>query len=371
MDRQTRLRLIKRKYAHLDGMRTDSKQRTRLPYALCKEEGIDTTGMSPKEAWEAYEKKTGKSPSDVYRSVASGEMGRQKTPSGVSYPRLKRGVKYSDVVRTYEETNKSDVENGMVEDGAYDRVVKNLKDSDIVYQNGPDGREVASIPFLAAKVDNKCKDPEVQKVYDKIFKDGVRATNDLLKVGKKEGIYFEGIENAIKGASHVEGKIPLQREKDRKNGLPERSDAEIAAGLGDAVRFTAVVNHDNYVDQINKIMSGMEKNGYKVVELDNKFLKPGTNYKAVHLTVENPSGRYMELQIQSRETQAIKDKNHDVYYKEQQRIERNAINEGRELTESEKNRINELDQMMVDSWKPMRVPKGMAQLKGFDYRRKG
>ncbi|MBQ6679530.1 MAG: hypothetical protein IJM76_05850 [Lachnospiraceae bacterium] len=31
-----------------------------LVYGLCKGEGIDTTGMEPKEAWEAYEKKTGK-----------------------------------------------------------------------------------------------------------------------------------------------------------------------------------------------------------------------------------------------------------------------------------------------------------------------
>lgn len=38
---------------------------TRLPFALCKEVGIDTDGMTPREAWEAYEGKTGQSASDV------------------------------------------------------------------------------------------------------------------------------------------------------------------------------------------------------------------------------------------------------------------------------------------------------------------
>lgn len=38
---------------------------TRLPYGLCKDIGIDTTGMTPREAWDAYYGKTGISPSKV------------------------------------------------------------------------------------------------------------------------------------------------------------------------------------------------------------------------------------------------------------------------------------------------------------------
>lgn len=38
---------------------------TRLPYGLCKDLGIDTTGMTPREAWEAYYEKTGVKPSGV------------------------------------------------------------------------------------------------------------------------------------------------------------------------------------------------------------------------------------------------------------------------------------------------------------------
>ena len=45
---------------------------TRLPYGLCKSAGIDTEGMSPKEAWEALKQKTGIKPEDAYKMLAEG-----------------------------------------------------------------------------------------------------------------------------------------------------------------------------------------------------------------------------------------------------------------------------------------------------------
>lgn len=52
---------------------------TRLPYALCKEAGIDTTGMTPREAWDAYAGKTGESP----KEIRAEKMGTEP-PSGGS-----------------------------------------------------------------------------------------------------------------------------------------------------------------------------------------------------------------------------------------------------------------------------------------------
>ena len=48
----------------------------RLAYGLCKKYGIDTTGMNPKEAWEALSKKTGKGVKDFYGQ--SGDPGADK-----------------------------------------------------------------------------------------------------------------------------------------------------------------------------------------------------------------------------------------------------------------------------------------------------
>ena len=49
---------------------------SRLAYGLCKKYGIETKGMSPREAWEALEEKTGKTPKDFY--AQSGNAGADK-----------------------------------------------------------------------------------------------------------------------------------------------------------------------------------------------------------------------------------------------------------------------------------------------------
>lgn len=49
---------------------------TRLPYGLCKSIGIDTTGMTPTEAWEAYENETGKSADEMYAEKAEKGEGK-------------------------------------------------------------------------------------------------------------------------------------------------------------------------------------------------------------------------------------------------------------------------------------------------------
>lgn len=58
---------------------------TRLPYGLCKSIGIDTTGMTPTEAWEAYENETGKTADEMYAEKAEkgeGEVIDAKNPEG-------------------------------------------------------------------------------------------------------------------------------------------------------------------------------------------------------------------------------------------------------------------------------------------------
>ena len=59
-----------------DGIYWKEDASSRLAFGLCKKYGIDTTGMNPKEAWEALREKTGKSASDFYNG--SGEKGNDK-----------------------------------------------------------------------------------------------------------------------------------------------------------------------------------------------------------------------------------------------------------------------------------------------------
>ena len=66
------IELIRRKWlARMDADEEEEPHKkkggnTRLPYGLCQSVGIDTTGMTPKEAWEAYYGKTGVEAEEAY-----------------------------------------------------------------------------------------------------------------------------------------------------------------------------------------------------------------------------------------------------------------------------------------------------------------
>lgn len=67
-----------RRQRRLDSRRMDAGS-TRLPYALCKKEGIDTTGMTPSEAWKALEGQTGTSAKSAYKSLGAKSKPRKGT----------------------------------------------------------------------------------------------------------------------------------------------------------------------------------------------------------------------------------------------------------------------------------------------------
>ena len=49
-----------------------------LPYGLCKGEGINTEGMTPREAWEAWENKTGKTKEQAEKEHWGEDKGKEK-----------------------------------------------------------------------------------------------------------------------------------------------------------------------------------------------------------------------------------------------------------------------------------------------------
>ena len=87
MDKKEMMRQLERiRRDHIDRLRSRSEHRTdasqRLAYGLCKKYGIDTTGFSPADCWEALKEKTGKSASDFY--AESGNKGADKIRFGTA-----------------------------------------------------------------------------------------------------------------------------------------------------------------------------------------------------------------------------------------------------------------------------------------------
>ncbi len=81
----TDINALKKKYTSPDIDIAETKDDERhdgnkysLPYGLCKGVGIDTTGMSPREAWEAYENKTGISKKEAEEKHWDKEEGKKE-----------------------------------------------------------------------------------------------------------------------------------------------------------------------------------------------------------------------------------------------------------------------------------------------------
>jgi len=357
-------------------------------YGLAKSEGIDTTGMTPKEVFEALEKagvKSGQSSNpengldkkqgenrnakssvgNVNNAKGSGDSSGNgskytaifKTNSGVSYPQPKKGAVYDE--DTLKEVNRlaGGEQNNPPKARAYDNIVSGMKKKDLTYQRDPDGTVVASIPGLSQMYDKevKGKSPAVQAAYDKRIEDGRKITQDMIAISDKLGSRMMGLENCFKGGESTSRKIDKVKDKWRAKG-EELSDEMALAKMDDVVRFSYKCDHGKMVEQIAGLEKALADHGYEITERDNKFLPKGDgterDYKAVHLQVKAPNGELFEVQIQSEETIKVKNKNHPLYERSRK------LPDGNE----EKTR---LVRQMIDNWADMADPDGIQELPSF------
>jgi len=278
--------------------------------------------------------------------------------SGSKLPKVKKGSHYIKTVATCRNEMKKD---GFLKE--FNSTVKNLKPSDIVYQ---DNGKIASIPGLAAKIDNKvqfkdrpAKSEEVQKMYDDIRSREQKITSDVIDMSKDLGCYMSGLEFSMKSGSHFAEKIDRKKadiiNERRKNGEdnPEISDEEVAAKIGDCVRYTMMTDNGKMVDNAKKVIDEFKKRGYKIRKVENKFFpdKEGdnVNYKGIHIDAISPDGQNFEFQIHSNETMKLKEANHPLYSKWKEK-------DGVKRTQAEKDQI---DKQMQDNAKAVADPKGI------------
>lgn len=354
-------------------------------YGLAKSEGIDTTGMSPKEVFEALDKKGvstkngpketgGKKEKNLNSSKGNGNVKNTaggeargslytssfKTSSGVSYPKPKRGAVYDeDTLREVNRLADSVEGNSKPKTEAQSKILKNMTSRDLTYQKDPDGTVVASIPGLSQMYDTEVtgKSKAVQEAYNKRVEAGKQIVKDMVAISDKLGSRMMGLENCFKGGGSTSRKIDKVK---KKYGSENLTDEEALAKMDDVVRFSFKCDHDNMVGQIQDLEKSLEKAGYEITERDNKFLPRGDgeprDYKAVHLQVKSPSGELFEVQVQSEETIKVKNKNHAHYEK------------ARQLPDGDPEKVR-LTKTMVDNWSGMADPKGIQSLASFKKKR--
>lgn len=180
---------------------------TRLPYGLCKSLGIETTGMTPSEAWKAYESQTGKSADEMYKEKA--EKGEGKVIDVEEKAPETDEPSDSSVTEDYSTWTKEDLQNELSEvqkklndmpdiiedwDEYYGLAQKEKKLIDAIGEKDKPDYSSMSQEELATELDNI--NNEIQKIYDGagdlLTDDEMEAIDDLYEKRNELYKYFKG-----------------------------------------------------------------------------------------------------------------------------------------------------------------------------------
>lgn len=171
------------------------------------------------------------------------------------------------------------------------------------------GRPV--IAALDAAKDNTlagCSD-HAQAAYDRSRRNEPAITNTMVAIANDTNMMIEGLEHSVKTASSIANKL----ERKVVEGPASPQATRYVENLHDIIRYTLVGNTETLADNINSTITTLMKNGYTIIELDNKFLNRNNRYKAVHLTACSPDKQLFEVQIHSKEGRQAGLDTHEMY----------------------------------------------------------
>lgn len=272
-------------------------------------------------------------------------------------PPLRPGAVYSARLENVRRIALEDETTGAIPAGSYREVTSKLTAKNVLYQTDPDGRLVASIPLIAAMIDRdaaRISTEAVQQVFDEALADGQKFTEQLFDIALANHLYLDGLENAVKGASHIVDKANRKLAQYRSEHNTEASPDEVAEALNDLVRYSAITTKEHYVEATLALISSLEAAGYTIAKVDNRFLgKDGKQdltlpYRAIHLDVRSGK-RQIEIQVHDHSSQGIRESTHELYEKMRQ-------------MDPASDEYKRLDQQRLEAWKPYVNPAGIERI---------
>ena len=151
-------------------------------------------------------------------------------------------------------------------------------------------------------------------IFDKAFSEEPSITSDLINAVKAVGGTMYGLKARLKQTTSLGRKIASDAFDPKEHFNGDLGAA--AANVKDAVRYTAILPLENFVDGYYSIRSELEGMGYSEVRCKNfyKMYAEGTaQQKAVQCVYVTSTGQYFELQFHTKESQGAKEVNHPLY----------------------------------------------------------
>lgn len=131
-------------------------------------------------------------------------------------------------------------------------------------------------------------------------------TKMLQGIADTFGGHMEGLKNRLKTQGSLSRKV---RDKSLLKG---RSQADIAAGMNDVLRYTMVLDPGKYAAGAQGALDGFVERGFEIVDADNTW-SPGNVYQGINAVLRAPNGTLFELQFHTSESFAAKSSTHADY----------------------------------------------------------
>lgn len=125
-----------------------------------------------------------------------------------------------------------------------------------------------------------------------------KVTNDLQNVAAENHAELTGLDFRVKSKDSLTRKI---RDKSvAKKLTPE----QYAAQIGDALRYTALINASEFGPNASQLIASLRARGYKV-QVENLW-SPDNTYRGLHADLVTPEGQPVEFQLHTPESLALK-----------------------------------------------------------------
>jgi hypothetical protein len=131
-------------------------------------------------------------------------------------------------------------------------------------------------------------------------------TKALQDAASRFGGRMEGLNFRLKGEDSLTRKI---RDKSLLSG---RTQEDVASKIGDALRYTVVLDADRYADGASATLDDFQTRGYTIVDQDNSWHE-GNVYQGLNAVIRDPDGLMFEVQFHTPESFDAKMSTHVDY----------------------------------------------------------
>ena len=152
-------------------------------------------------------------------------------------------------------------------------------------------------------------------------------TKSVVEISTLMGVQMAGLPHRKKKKDSLTRKLKSDYEESRAMTMEQ-----VAHKIGDAVRYTAVLDADKYVDQVLAFSEAMKERG--LIPYDHKFKNfwGKSDYKGINTNWIDKNGQKFEMQFHTKESLHVKEsESHPIY--EKLRVEKSVSKKEEYMTE--------------------------------------